>query len=442
MKVIDHNFFSNQFESKPIENMLSMMFNNEVESSKRINLVASENVLSPFAKLPFILDFHTRYFLDDKNRFGKWYFPGGKAIGEIEEEILLPLLSELSGAKYVNIRPISGMNCMTIALAGLTKPGDTILSVPFDYGGHISTPVIAEQFGLDVVDIPFLNTYDIDLDRLKKILTEKKPRLIYIDQSTFLFPIDPQPIRELIDQYSPKTVVHYDSSHTNGLILGQAMFNPLDRGAHVFGGSTHKTLAGPHKGFLATNCSTIAKKIQDKSYHFVSHHHPSSSLSLAITLLELKHCGGAEYARQIICNAKIFAESLSKHNFYVAGEERGFTGAHQVWSYPQGEEGNGELQTYLDRLLRRGIVPSRFDSLPGINQPSFRMSLAEVTRYGASAEDIESIANIMAELVHSDTLTDTSQSRLLFLHEKLSRVKFCFTEHDIDDLDLLKFVGA
>ena len=76
-----------------------------------------------------------------------------------------------------------------------------------------------------------------------------------------MFPIDPQPIRNLIDKLSPETILHYDSSHINGLIFGKALFNPLTRGAHCYGGSTHKTLPGPHKGFLAMNELSIAKRM-------------------------------------------------------------------------------------------------------------------------------------------------------------------------------------
>src|SRR3989338_7630956 len=103
----------------PISLLMTQIAAHETLAQSRIHLIASENTLSPLAKLPFLLDQHTRYFLDDFRRFGKWYFPSGALHMEMEEELLTPLLSELTQTHFVNTRPISGMNCMLIALAAL-----------------------------------------------------------------------------------------------------------------------------------------------------------------------------------------------------------------------------------------------------------------------------------------------------------------------------------
>lgn len=210
----------------------------------------------------------------------------GKDLGTIEQEYLYPLLKEAAQAQYVTTKPISGINCMTIALSALSKPGDTIYTVPITVGGHVSTLHVAEGLGLTVKHIPFLNPYDINYEELETCLIKDNPAIVYIDQSTFLFPIDPYPIRQIINKNNLRSYIHYDSSHINGFILTHVMDNPLERGAHCFGGSTHKTLPGPHKGFLATNNQELYIKIQNKSDHFVSHSHMARSISLAITLLE------------------------------------------------------------------------------------------------------------------------------------------------------------
>ncbi|PQQ36105.1 hypothetical protein C6H68_21275 [Photorhabdus luminescens] len=229
-------------------------------STSTISLVPSENILSPLARVPYLLDIQARYHLDDLRLFGERCFPSGIDVEEIENDILIPTLSTLSKGQYISVRPISGLNAMTIGISALTSPGDTVLSIPMSYGGHASTSHVIKCLGLKYVALEFSDVDRLDLEKLENCLKELKPRLIYIDQSTFLVPLDPLPIREIVDRVSPGTMIFFDTSHINGLILGESLANPLERGADVFGGSTHKTLPGPQKGFLATNQEMLFKK--------------------------------------------------------------------------------------------------------------------------------------------------------------------------------------
>ncbi len=415
-----------------LEKMLSLLVAGEKQTNKTINLVASENILSPLAKLPFLLELSSRYYLDDMRRFGKWCFPAGKSIGKIEEEILIPMLENAFAAKFINVRPISGMNCMTIALGALTSLGNAIFSISPENGGHVSTEVIANRLGLRTYHIPFLNPYDVHLDHLETLLTKVQPAMVYIDQSNLLFPLDQKPIRDLIDSVSPKTILYYDSSHINGLIIGKATFNPLVRGAHILGGSTHKTLPGPHKGFLATNDHLIARKIQQCADHFVSHHHPASILSLTITLLEMLYCDGQIYAKQVINNSKAFAKTLAHKGFYVAAAERGYTESHQIWAYPIGED----IDLYFERLVQAGITANRFNCLPGIKHPALRLSLTEITKLGAKETDANYIALLLSELLTIKSVGSKLIKKIQFIHKKLSKPQYCFN-HNVFDQSII-----
>ncbi len=415
-----------------VHSLVSVILKNEYQANTRISLVSSENVLSPLARIPYLLDIHSRYYLDDIRRFGKWLFPNGEVVENIEDVYLVPLLKELTEASYVNVRPISGMNCMTVALAALTKIGDTVLAVPLENGGHFSTSVIAERFGLNVTYIPFMNAYDVDYDALELILKEKKPALIYVDHSVFLFPLNPKPIRELIDAFSPETILYYDTSHTNGLIIGKALENPLNNGADIIGGSTHKTLPGPHKGFLSTNNQVLDKIIKEKANHFVSHHNPASSLSLAITLMEMKYCQGTKYAKTIISNSKTLAKTLDQQGFYVAAKERDYTQNHQIWAYPNQHY---NIEDYIKKLCTLGIVTNRFDALPGIHQPAFRLSLAEFTRYGGTNEDAILLGELMSDVLHLDHLNNQAHDKMKYLKNKIKYPQYCFSYEDISAND-------
>ncbi len=419
-----------------IIDLLTKLSNLNECARSAINMTPSENILSPLARLPFILDAYSRYFLDDLRLFGKWCFPGGKELGEIEQDILIPLLKTMTGASYVNVRPISGINCMTIALAALAKINDIILTVPVEVGGHPSTRVVAERLGLSVKHIPFQNTFDIDYERLEALLSQCKPRLIYIDQSTQLFPIDPYRIRQLVNAVSSDTIIHYDSSHINGLILGGALFNPLKNGAHSFGGSTHKTLPGPHKGFLATNDKEIAMKFLDTTDHFVSHHQMASVISLTITLIEMQECLGVDYAKQSISNAKQFAKSLSENDFIVSGKERDFSECHQVWAFPR-EHNKTELLS--NKLSQLGIITNNFSALPAIKNNAFRFSLSEFTRMGGTEADVKNVAKIIADTlscVNEKKNDGALRKRVKILREKINTPSFCYRLEDLKNAPL------
>lgn len=412
---------------KDIEKLVELLGEHERISSSGIHLTASENTLSPLCRMPFVLDVYSRYFLDDLRLFGAWWFNGGRTLGRIEQEVLLPVLTDLCGAEYVNVRPLSGLSCMTAAMAALCKPGDAVLTIPGSAGGHASTPVVLRRLGATPVELSFRGAFDLDLDEISRQLRTLKPSLVYIDQSTQLFPLDPQPLRDLIQEVSPTTRIHYDSSHTNGLILAGVLPNPLDRGADSFGGSTHKTLPGPHKGFLATRDKELADKFRDATDHFVSHHHMASVISLAVALLELRDCGGQEYAAQTITNARLFARTAAAH-LPVAGAARGYTACHQVWvACPDGED----IDEVVERLLRVGLIVNNFRSIPELECPSFRVSLSEVTRLGAREAEARLLAELFVDTVMNRRSESNLRTAVMQLRAALGEPKYCFAPGDL-----------
>jgi glycine hydroxymethyltransferase len=413
---------------EPVPRLLQTLGEHQLRASRSLNFIPSENVLSPLARLPFVLDVYSRYYFEHFRLFGAWMFYGAIEPGAVENDVLIPLLREMSGASYINVRPISGMNCLTVMMAALCEPGDIMYTVPVDFGGHMSTPIIGRRLGIDLRHLPMSDPHTVDLDRLRDLLMKEAPAAIYIDQSTELFPIDPRPIRQLLDEVSPRTLLHYDSSHINGLILGRALFNPLERGADSFGGSTHKTLPGPHKGFVATNNAALAERVTLMADHFVSHHHFSDVLSLTITLLEMRDCGGAEYAQRILTNSRRFAEELDRRGVEVAAADRGFTGCHQVWVVPRPSD---DAQRMADQMYEAGLVVNRLGSLPGIDRSAFRLSMAEVTRLGATESEITELADIFAGVLLSGEVGDDVHVRVGDLRSVLDMPRYCYSPEQI-----------
>lgn len=419
--------------SPEVKALLEHLLRHEEKAARSINLTASENVLSPLARVPFVLDAYTRYFLDDRRLFGSWFFYGGKELGSLQQVALEPVLRHLARAPYVNVRPISGISGMIVAMSGLTGPADVVLSLPVEAGGHASTSVVATGLGVRAGQIPMASPHDVDLDALEKRLKTEQVHGLYIDQSNVLFPIDPQPLRDRIERCSPSTWLHYDSSHANGLILGGAYPNPLDRGASSFGGSTHKTLPGPHKAFLATREGRVADAFTAASDHFVSHHHLAEVISLAITLLELRDCGGDVYARRVIENAQAFAAAVAGRGVFVAGEERGFTGSHQVWVRPDPEADTDEM---ANRMVSCGLIVNRFGQMPGIPSPAFRISLSEVTKLGATREHAEALASAFCDIIAGGSRVPAAAAGIAELVDELSVPRYCYGWEDLARSDV------
>ncbi|QMU65929.1 MAG: hypothetical protein GKR88_17700 [Flavobacteriaceae bacterium] len=413
------------------ENVLHYLSDHEKHARASISFVPSENTMSPISRLPFILDNYSRYHFDYKPM--SQAFRGDRGIDKIKEEILIPLLQELTKAEFINLKGISGMNCLTVVLAALTDIGDTVISIPANMGGHPSTPMIAKRLGIRLLDMPMLSPHDLDLDRLETMIKKEKPRLIYIDQSTFLFPIDPMPVRQLVDQHSPATLIHFDSSHLNGLVLGGACWNALDRGADSFGGSTHKTLPGPHKTFLASNQKEIIEKINDKMIYFVSHIHAAGLVSLTLVLLEMKHCGCADYAKTVVENSRAFASLLHRHEkLHVAEAERGFTDCHQLWVTPELDNDPWEI---TDRLHRCGLLINNFDALPGINAHTFRLSMAEATKLGLKTEEVKELAEIFIQGLDTGVAEKDVAERVKGWRLKHPKPEYGFTEEKLKTID-------
>lgn len=387
-------------------------------------MTPSENRLSKFSTLPFQWDVHNRYAFNDPEGEGG-AFTGALAASRVENELLAPSLKRLGGAKFVNTRPISGLNCMVLAMSALAKKGSTVYVVPPAAGGHASTVAVANQLGLKPVAIPMVGPHEVDVEKLNQTIVKDRPELIYLDQSTGLAPIDVASIRNVVDSKSPITKIHYDTSHLNGLILFKALKNPLELGATSYGGSTHKTLPGPHKAFLLTNEEDIARQFLRATDIFVSQSHPSSTLALYFTLAELEECSGTEYASAVIRNARQLGSQLSLGGLTVPGSDFGYTRSHQVWVALTSETNKPELTA---RLRRGGLQANRFGALPGLPAGGLRLSTAEVTRMGGGPKHMEFIAEALAGAVMGDWSADRIRSVLTPVREATSKMQYCYPD--------------
>lgn len=360
-------------------------------SRRRIHLVPSENPTSLAARLPLITDAAVRYCFGPDPANPSW--PGNEDLATIEHAAAEDL-RELFGARHVNLKPISGVNCMAVVLSALAEPGATVLNIGEADGGHGSTRFIARRLGHAAVDIPYESArYAIDHDRLAALAAQTEgPKVVYLDQFMCLFPHDLAAIRAAV---GPDTVIHYDGSHALGLIAGGQFQDPLSEGADTLGGSTHKSFPGPHKGIVLTNSDQLAVRIDEHASHWVSHHHPGEVAALALTVAELR-ATGADYATRTVANAQHLGQALAERGLRVCAADQGFTRSHQLWiDIAPTMEPTAASQS----LLAAGIVVNAIDVpyLPaGIG---LRLGLQEVTRLGFEADALEDLATILERLL-------------------------------------------
>ena len=216
-----------------------------------------------------------------------------------------------------------------LLLMNLLKEGDVFLSVGSNCGGHFTTQKVADRMRFNRLDLPYdKTTGTVNIDKAEDLIKKRKPRLIFLDASMILFPY---PVKALKEICGNETVISYDGSHTLGLIGGGQFQKPLEEGADLLHGSTHKSLWGPQKGMIL---SKAEERITQQAFcdvvpFFASNIHTHHVAALGIALEELKTFG-RDYAFQVIKNARLLAKTMDNNGLNIPFADRGYTNCHQV----------------------------------------------------------------------------------------------------------------
>ena len=257
------------------------------------------------------------------------YETGLEAIEEIEV-IAAALCAEIFEAEYAEIRVPSGAIANLYGFMAICKPGDTIIAPPASIGGHVThhSAGCAGLYGLNTVDAPVdADGYTLDIDALRTLAQEVKPKLITVGGSLNLFEHNVAAVREIADEVGAKVL--FDAAHQCGIIAGKAWKNPLHEGAHLMTMSTYKSLGGPAGGLIVSNDSDIAERLDAIAFPgMTANFDAGKSAALAMTMLDWRDYGAA-YAAAMIETAHTFAEALDAAGIPVFAKEQGFTTSHQ-----------------------------------------------------------------------------------------------------------------
>lgn len=385
-------------------------------------MIASENITSGTVRILMASDLSHRYAEGD---VGDRYYQGCEYIDEIEAKAIR-YTKELFDAEHVNVKPISGVNANIAAIYALTSPGDKMMALSVPDGGHISHSrySVPDIRNLKLEKLPFdPQEMNIDVAEMEREIKEKKPKLILLGASLFLFPHPVREAREAAQEVGAKIL--YDASHVLGLIAGKKFQDPLREEADVVTSSTHKTFPGP-QGAIILCRNSLGDKIDKAVFPgTVSNHHLHHIAGLAVTLVEMKHFS-AQYASQILSNAKALAQSLYEEGFDVLCEHKGFTESHQIAVDVRDFRGGDVVAKKLEKaniIANKNMFP--LDKTP--EEPSgVRFGVQELARIGMKESEMQEIAALIRKVVIEDADVNKVKEQVIELRKGFQDVQYCF----------------
>ena len=358
-----------------------------------INLIASENITSTAVREALASDLSHRYA---EGLPCERLYEGCEYIDTIEN-LAIDLSKRLFNAPHANVQPNSGVVANLASFFALTKPNDLLMALNVPVGGHISHAEVSAAGirGLRILSHPFDNEkMNIDADAMKKEIIKNEPKVVLLGGSLFLFPHPVKEAREAADEVGAK--VMYDGAHVLGLIAGGKFQDPLKEGADLLVGSTHKTFPGPQGGIML--CTEELKDTIDEAVFpgVVSNHHLHHVAGLGITLAEMLEFG-ADYADQIIKNAKALAQNLYELGFDVLCEDQDFTESHQVAIDVKKIGSAAKMAKDMERnniILNKNLLP--WDDRKRTDDPSgIRVGSQEITRRGLKEAQMVEVAEFI-----------------------------------------------
>ncbi len=283
--------------------------NRNIHEIECFNLNPATNVMNPKAEAVLASGLGSRPSLGYP---GDKYEMGLEAIEEIEV-ICAELCADVFQAQFAETRVASGALSNLYAFMATCKPGDSIIAPPASIGGHVThhDAGCAGLYGLDIHEAPVNpDGFTVDIDALRAMARQVKPRLITIGGSLNLFPHPVREIREIADEHDAKVL--FDAAHQCGIIAGNAWPNPLREGAHLMTMSTYKSLGGPAAGLIVTSEAELAEKLDAIAFPgMTANFDVAKSAALAITMLDWKSHGKA-YAETMVEVAGSLASELDK----------------------------------------------------------------------------------------------------------------------------------
>ena len=361
----------------------------------QIELIASENIVSKAVLEAQGSVFTNKYA---EGYPGKRYYQGCAPSDEVET-LAIERAKKLFNAGFANVQPHSGAQANGAVMLALVKPGETILGMSLDAGGHLTHGAKAAMSGKWFNAVQFgvnPETHLIDFDEVERLAKEHRPKIIIAGGSAYPRIIDFARFRAIADEVG--AIFHVDMAHFAGLVAGGVHPNPLEH-AHVVTNTTHKTLRGPRGGMIMTNDEAISKKINSAVFpglqggplmHVIA--------AKAVAFGEALRPDFKTYAAATIANARVLAATLHERGANLVS---GGTDTHLalVDLTPLGITGRD-----ADEALERAAITCNKNGIPNDPLPPMKTSGIRVgspagTTRGFGVAEFREIGHMISDVL-------------------------------------------
>ena len=381
------------YESDP---EVALAIDNETRRQHEgLELIASENFVSE-AVLEAAGSVFTNKYAEGYP--GKRYY-GGCEFSDVVENLARDRAKQLFGAEYANVQPHAGSQANMEAYAAVLQPGDTILGLNLAHGGHLTHGHHLNFSGKTYKIVPYGVRKDnelIDYDEMERLAEAERPKMIIGGGSAYSRIIDFARMRQIADKVGALFLV--DMAHFAGLVAGGAHPSPVPH-AHIVTTTTHKTLRGPRSGLILAKQEFGAAI--DKSVFPGAQGGPLVHIiaAKAVAFREALQPEFRDYARQVVANAKVLAETLAQQSFRIIS---GGTDTHLmlVDVFAQGILGS-EAEKALGEAhitVNKNAIP--FDVNPPMKPSGIRVGTPALTTRGMREAEMRQVGVWIAEALH------------------------------------------
>ena len=388
---------------------------------RALPLCAAENVISSFANLPLSFGFQERYIMNntysfnmDDNFIGcEKLFPYYQMISDSCERIF--------GAKYTDPRPFTGMQCLDMVIKTICKPGDKLMILDKQHGGHASVKPVAERLGIVVSSAPYnIDEFDLDYDKTNELIKKEGIKYILLAPSDLIKTLDV----EKID--TTHCTLLWDASQILGLIAAGLAPNPLKTKKNVvmFGG-THKTFPGPASGLILTNDENLHELMETSiNPKYLRNSQMHQKICLLFSLLEFEKYGSAYMNHMVHCS-NYLGQKIKDYGFDVADSHGQISRTHQIFI----RCGKEEMNTIYDNSYKCEVTLNKKhkDLFLGYG---IRLGTQEIARYDYNDETLDKIAYIVKELANPNIDASDILNRVHSLPEK--KIHYTFDDEVVE----------
>ena len=355
---------------------------------RNLELIASENIVSEPVMMAMGTVLTNKYA---EGYSGKRYYGGCQCV-DVVEDIAIERAKKLFGCDYANVQPHSGAQANMAVFIAMLEPGDTVMGMSLDCGGHLThgSPVNFSGRYFHIVPYGVNDEGYIDYDEVEKLAMENHPKLIIAGASAYARTIDFKRFREIADKCGAYLMV--DMAHIAGLVAAGVHPSPIPY-AHVVTTTTHKTLRGPRGGLILANKEAAEKFNFNKAIFPGTQGGPLEHIiaGKAVCFGEALKPEFKTYQEQVVKNAKALAAALEKQGFKIL---TGGTDNHLMLVDLRGMDVSGkELQNRCDEVfitLNKNTVPN--DPRSPFVTSGVRIGTPAVTTRGLVESDMDKIA--------------------------------------------------